>query len=214
MGAFVMNMIKSVNVGKVKVISDKSKKVTNSGIMKESIGNQDVFLFKHNLAGDEQADLINHGGVDKAVCIYPVDHLPYWENRYKQSFHYGAFGENVSIQGLTEELVCIGDQFLWGEAVVEVSQPRSPCFKVALKHGIKQLPLHIQETGYSGYYVRVIQEGVVSRESPFQLQKKGSQFTVAEVNTTTYCKETDEKKVNELLKCPMLSNAWKKNVNE
>ncbi|MCK0473106.1 MOSC domain-containing protein [Halalkalibacter sp. APA_J-10(15)] len=207
-----MYKIKSVNIGTVKVISDKSKKAINSGIMKESIENQEVFLFKHNLVGDEQADLINHGGEDKAVCIYPVDHLPYWENRYDQSFHYGAFGENVSIQGLTEELVYIGDQFLWGEAVVEVSQPRSPCFKVALKHGIKQLPLHIQETGYSGYYVRVIKEGIVSKKSPFQLQKKGSNFTVSEVNTITYRKEIDENKVNELLKCPMLSMAWKKTL--
>ncbi|WP_062047030.1 MOSC domain-containing protein [Bacillus sp. JCM 19034] len=209
-----MYTIKSLNIGKIETLEKKREQVIKSGIMKQPIDNKNVYLSKISLEGDEQADLVNHGGVDKAVCIYPTEHLSYWEQRYNKSFNYGAFGENVSIAGLTENIVCIGDQFSWGEALIEISQPRSPCFKVALKHQVKQLPLHIQETGYSGYYVRVIKEGYVSVNEPFKLHKKGTDISIAYVNELTYSKKVAHKQIKDLLVVPALSNAWKKTLEK
>lgn len=199
--------IKSVNIGKPRVLGGSKNEVL-SGINKTSVGKQKLFLSKTQLDGDGQADLVNHGGIDKAVCIYPVEHLLYWQKRYNQPFSFGAFGENLSISGLTEEDVHIGDRFKWGSAIIEVSQPRRPCFKLAARHGIKQLPLDVQQTGYSGYYVRVIQEGFVSVSDPFILESRGSEFTIAQVNTVTYS-QSSHSELQTIATLPLLSEAWK-----
>ncbi|MBJ8032143.1 MOSC domain-containing protein, partial [Bacillus cereus group sp. N21] len=86
--------------------------------------------------GDGQADLVHHGGVDKAVCVYSGEHYSYWEETLNQDLEYGAFGENITVSGMREEDVCIGDTFELGEAIVQVTQPRQPCFKLAKKYNI------------------------------------------------------------------------------
>ncbi len=98
-----------------------------------------------NLDGDEQADLVHHGGRDKAVCVYCVEHYPYWESLTGTTLSFGAFGENVTVGGLTELEAYIGDTFQWGDAIVQISQPRQPCFKLAAKHGWPELPKQVEK---------------------------------------------------------------------
>ena len=117
------------------------------------------------IAGDEQADLTVHGGPDKAIHHYPRDHYPFWLDRIGE--HHllsspGAFGENISTEGLIESATCIGDRFRLGSALVEVSQGRQPCWKLGHRFGIAAITATVVATGRSGWYFRVIEEGSVT----------------------------------------------------
>jgi MOSC domain-containing protein YiiM len=122
-----------------------------------------VWLTQLNLAGDFQADQRNHGGPDQALCVYCGVHYAYWSRQLGQELTAGSFGENLTLAGSwTEADVCIGDVFALGEAVVQVTQPRSPCWKIARRWQTPLLSLWMQETGYTGWYMRVLQPGQVA----------------------------------------------------
>ncbi|ARK30628.1 MOSC domain-containing protein [Halalkalibacter krulwichiae] len=202
----------SLNVGKSKNIAELDEKEVLSAIYKHSVEESVLFLSKSGIYGDEQADLLNHGGSDKAVCIYPIEHYAYWQSKLKIRLSHGAFGENVTLAGLTEENCHIGDIFKWGEAVVQVSQPRRPCYKVAKRHQIKKLPLIIQTTGYSGYYVRVLQEGYVSKKDPFELLDQLTDFSIKYINKITYHEKGNLQAREQLRQLESLSSSWKSSL--
>lgn len=121
-----------------------------------------VFVGSTNLVGDGQADLKNHGGVDKAVLAYSADHYPKWRDELRlPDMPCGAFGENLTVAGLSEQLVCIGDLFRVGEVLFEVSQPRQPCWKLARRWRMHELTGLVVNNGRSGWYLRVLSEGSV-----------------------------------------------------
>jgi MOSC domain-containing protein YiiM len=119
-------------------------------------------LRSHNFNGEVQADLVNHSGLEKAVCVYPLDHYAYWQRVLDLELGPGAFSENVTVSDALETEVCVGDVFKFGEAVAQVCQPRQPCDKLAGKNGQKLLPKWMVRTGYTGFYMRVLSEGVVT----------------------------------------------------
>ena len=117
--------------------------------------------------GDEVADTRYHGGVDKAVCVYPAEHYPFWNGvPGMAAAGPGGFGENLTTEGLLEEEVCIGDIHALGEALVQVSQPRQPCWKLARRWRVKDLALQVERTGRTGFYFRVLRHGEVVGHSP------------------------------------------------
>jgi MOSC domain-containing protein YiiM len=202
----------SLNVGEVKNISDHNKKEITSAIFKNSVADQVLFLSKNGLEGDEQADLINHGGIDKAVCVYPNEHYAFWEKKLGRKLVSGSFGENITLADMTEADTYIGDVWSWGEAIVQVSQPRRPCYKVAKRHDTPKLPLYIQDTGYSGYYVRVLREGFVSANDPCKLIERMTDVSVTFVNEITYHDNNNTKAKEQLLNLFPLSSAWKQSI--
>lgn len=155
--------IVSVNVGKPITVEYLGKPLT-TGIYKYPAPGE-VFVGITQMDGDGQADLKHHGGPDKAVCVYPYEHYAYWEQQLDKKLDYSAFGENLTVTGLLETEVCIGDIFEIGEVVVQVSQPRFPCFKISSKHAVKDFPAWVLDTGYSGFYLRVLREGRLSKDS-------------------------------------------------
>ncbi|UNK18142.1 MOSC domain-containing protein [Paenibacillus sp. N3/727] len=172
--------IVSLNVGKP-VTVDYLGKDLSTGIYKQPVQGP-LYLGSANFTGDGQADLVNHGGPDKAVCVYPFEHYAYWEEVLGKKMEHASFGENLTVRGLLEDTVCIGDVFKVGDAVVQVSQPRYPCFKLSQKHGVKDMPAQVLTTGYSGFYLRVLEEGHVSADSQLvQLESHPAQVTVLEV---------------------------------
>jgi MOSC domain-containing protein YiiM len=118
--------------------------------------------------GDGQGDRVNHGGEDKAVCVYPFDHYPHWERALGRGLEPGAFSENLTVSGAVETEVAVGDVFRVGGATVQVSQPRTPCNKLAEKNGERLLAKWVGQSGYTGFYLRVISEGVVAAGDAFE----------------------------------------------
>ncbi|MED4603421.1 MOSC domain-containing protein [Paenibacillus validus] len=199
--------IVSVNVGRPAPLAYQNK-IVPSGIGKTPVS-VPLQLSLLNLDGDEQADLVHHGGREKAVCVYCVEHYPYWESLTGTTLSFGAFGENVTVGGLTELEAYIGDTFQWGDAIVQISQPRQPCFKLAAKHGWPELPKQVEKTGYTGYYFRVLEEGRVSADSSLQLLERDPQaVTIDYANRIMYRDQTNAAAMERLLQLPALSASW------
>jgi MOSC domain-containing protein YiiM len=134
-----------------------------------------VALNRRNLEGDAQADLRVHGGPQKAVLAYPAEHYQAWRSELhltEEQFPFGAFGENLTVSGLDEDTVCIGDIHQVGGAVLQVSQPRSPCWKLARKWEMPDFPKKLVATKRSGWYYRVLQEGRLQRQDDVRLLER------------------------------------------
>jgi len=203
----------SLNIGLPKEVTYGGK-VIHTGINKKQV-KEPVYLSFVKFNGDGQADLVHHGGVDKAVCVYTGDHYPYWEQELNQDLVYGAFGENITVSGMREEDVCIGDTFELGQAIVQVTQPRQPCFKLAKKYNIPKLPLYFQETGYTGFYFRVLKEGWVSSVDTLKrLQSDPKGVSVAFANRIMHKEKQNIEGVKRILEVNALSNSWRKSFEK
>ncbi|RGO20722.1 MOSC domain-containing protein [Bacillus cereus] len=203
----------SLNIGLPKEVTYGGK-VIHTGINKKQV-KEPVYLSFVKFNGDGQADLVHHGGVDKAVCVYTGDHYPYWEKELNQDLVYGAFGENITVSGMREEDVCIGDKFKLGQAIVQVTQPRQPCFKLAKKYNIPKLPLYFQETGYTGFYFRVLKEGWVSSVDTLKrLQSDPKGVSVAFANRIMHKEKQNIEGVKRILEVNALSSSWRKSFEK
>ena len=151
----------SINVGLPREITHRGQAIT-TGIFKAPVAGT-VRLGRLNLAGDGQADLRVHGGADKAVYVYPFEHYAFWAGELgRHDFSHGQFGENFTTTGLLEDGVCIGDVFEIGEARVQVTQPRTPCFKLGIRMAEKDFPARFTAANRTGFYLRVLEEGRVA----------------------------------------------------
>ena len=136
------------------------KTTVSSAIAKRQI-HQSLQLTPTGLAGDQQVDTRHHGGPDRAICVYPLEHYAHWNGLLERELELPAFGENFTTVGLLETEVCIGDVYQIGEVQVQVTQPRQPCFKLAMRHGVKDFPVLIVDAGFTGFYLRVLKTGEV-----------------------------------------------------
>lgn len=181
-----------------------------SGIFKDNVEGR-VWLGAENLAGDGQADLQNHGGTFRAVLAYSAEHYPVWRTELSlPDLPYGAFGENFTISGLDEETVCIGDVFSIGEAKVQVSQPRQPCWKLARRWNMKDLTARVHYHGWGGWYLSVVQQGYVQAGTPVVLEKHPLPgFDIAFVYALMNQQIDDPQAMAELANCEWLSPGWR-----
>lgn len=201
--------IVSLNVGKPQSYAYKGTDVSTA-IFKRPASAGPVELTALNFAGDGQADLVHHGGPDKAVCVYPYEHYAHWERELGRKLEYGAFGENLTVLGLTEERVRIGDIYAIGGVRLQVSQPRQPCHKLAKKFDAPELPLLVQQTGFTGFYFRVLTPGSFDRTLPLTLERAHPHaVTVAFANTIKYRDKTDIRGIRALLAVEALSESWR-----
>jgi len=170
-----------------------------------------AWLGYEGFRGDEQADRRYHGGSEKAVCVYPVEHYPYWQDRLEiPELGHGGFGENLTVEGLPEDQVCIGDRFSLGDAVVQVSQPRQPCWKLARRWQVKDFALQVERTGFTGYYFRVLHHGMVRPDEQLALlERPFPEWTIAECNRIMHQSKADFAAARALAECPLLSASWK-----
>lgn len=160
----------SVNVGLPAPLGPHRGEVVVSGIAKQPVTSGRLRLSSVNLEGDAQADLTVHGGPDKAVYAYPSEHLPGWSAELGQDLGPAAFGENLSTAGATEHEVSIGDRWRWGDALLEVCQPRSPCFKLAMHRDRPDIGDRMKKSGRTGWYLRVIETGTVDVAGPITVE--------------------------------------------
>jgi MOSC domain-containing protein YiiM len=161
----------SVNVGKPREVEWKGKIVSTS-IFKEPVTGR-VAMRRLNLDGDRQADLSVHGGAEKAVYVYPAEHYQFWRNEFpNMELPWSMFGENLTVEGLQEDTVNIGDQLRIGSAQVVVTQPRMPCYKLGIKFKRDDILKRFLVSGRSGFYLAVLEEGEVEAGDPITLIKR------------------------------------------
>jgi MOSC domain-containing protein YiiM len=178
-----------------------------------------LYLSVEGLAGDECADKLHHGGLERALHQYPIEHYAYWQEKFGTSktqggvnialWQSGGMGENLSSTGMTEETVYLGDRYQWGEAIIEVSQPRSPCFKLNNRWGIEGVALHMQEISRCGWLYRVIQPGMVSVEKPLELiARVDNAMTISVACKIFFGDPLNHEKLLTLKQQSTLSNSW------
>ncbi|MCM3782344.1 MOSC domain-containing protein [Neobacillus mesonae] len=205
-------LIKSINVGKIDTYT-YGKKVYQSAIKKEPIDTP-LFLSKLGFIEDEQAYKY-HGGENKALCVYPYDYYDYWRLSFKHMVESALFGENLTVIGLTEEEAHIGDVFSFGEAIVQISEPRNPCYKLAAKYEIPSLIVQVRNTGYTGFLMRVLKEGMVSSKDRLTLiEPNEHKVSVALVNDVKFHDRFNEDKVNQVLQVKELSEGLRDALKE
>ena len=180
----------SVNVGLPREVTWKGKTVT-TGIFKEPVSER-VMVRALNLDGDRQADLTVHGGLDKAVYVYPFEHYDYWRSELPDTeLTPGIFGENFTITGLREEEVNIGDCFRIGNVTLMVTQPRLPCYKLGIRFGRPDMVKQFLASRRTGFYFRVLQEGEVGAGDTLEMvSRDDNNITVADI-TQLYVREED-----------------------
>lgn len=172
-----------------------------------------VLVTASGLDGDEQADLIHHGGNDKAILCYPRAHYEFWLAEFgEKAPGEGTLGENFELSGVSEEDVCIGDVFQFGEVQVQISQPRQPCWKPAQLHGLPHLTARILNTGRTGWYLRVLRGGMLAAPETAQLvERPCPEWSVARATRVMHF-EKDAQLRGALGAVEPLSNAWKNDL--
>jgi MOSC domain-containing protein YiiM len=198
----------SVCVGLPRDVSWKGKPVT-TGIFKQPVHGR-VMMRSLNLDGDRQADLTVHGGVEKAIYAYPAEHYAYWRQELPdKEFPWGAFGENLTTEGLSETGVNIGDRFRIGTAEVMVTQPRFPCFKLNLKFGRDDMVKRFLDSHLSGIYFSVMQEGEIGAGDAIELVKRDEHnITVADI-VQIYVRKADDDLIRRAIQVPALATDLK-----
>ena len=200
--------LRSLQIGRPRPLPYRDGEILSAFARRAAAG--PVALGSVGLAGDEVGDKENHGGPDKAVCAYPFEHYPYWAERLGRELPEAAFGENFTTQGLIEQELRIGDVFRAGDAVVQVSQPRSPCYKIAARHGIKQLTAWVRQTRRTGFYLRVLEPGDVAAGDRLELvERPPHEITVDEVNRVAFHDEEDLDGVRAVLEARELTESWR-----
>src|SRR5580658_3568955 len=163
-----------------------------------------------NLDGDGQGDLAGHGGEQRAVFVYQIESYQYWQDQLgRDDFEYGQFGENFTVAGLGDDQVCIGDRYRIGDALFEVTQPRVTCYRVGIRMNDPQIPALLVSHGRPGFYLRVLEEGLVGAgDAIVKIADGAERMTVAEVNALLYLPGHRREDLQRALRIPALSPGW------
>lgn len=204
----IMQVI-SVNVGLPREVIWKGQRVL-TGIFKEPVSGH-IAVRQLNLDGDRQADLTVHGGPNKAVYAYPAEHYHYWKEQFpRMELPWGMFGENLTIRGLSEETVSIGDCFQVGSAQLVVKQPRLPCYKLGLKFKRDDILKHFLRSGLTGFYFSVLKEGeVAAGDSISLLQRDEGQVKVADITRLYHLDKRNLELLRRVVAVDSLPEEWR-----
>ena len=198
----------SVNVGLPRAVVWKGRTVV-TGIFKEAVAGR-VAVRRLNLEGDRQADLTVHGGPEKAIYAYPAEYYPFWREQFPgMELPWGMFGENLTVEGLLEETVHIGDCFQVGSAQLVVTQPRLPCYKLGLKFGRDDILKRFLQSGLTGFYFAVLKEGEVAAGDPIRLLHRDEhQVKVADITRLYHQDKHNLDLLRRVLAVEALPEAW------
>lgn len=168
-------------------------------------------LTAEGFAGDHVADRRYHGGPDKAALAYSHDHYAAWlEDGFTEPLPAGAFGENLLVSGYSEKDACIGDIYELGAALVQVSQPRQPCWKQARRWGMKDLVVRMNKAARTGWYLRVLREGNVQAGDHFNLRERPHpEWAVTRAHEVYHFRKADHDATAALAACPLLAASWR-----
>lgn len=203
----------SLNVGMPRSLDHRGR-VVQSGIFKTPVEGP-LRIDETWLQGDDQADKVGHGGPNRRVCVHPLENYSYWAGRIGRSLKYGDFGENFTTEGLVESEVIVGDVYHIGTSILQVSQPRTPCFKLATRYGVKELAGWLAQTGLTGFYLRLLEPGEFRADDTISLLDRPSHgVTVLETNRVMYRDRQDFVALERLMSVPELSGPWLQTFEE
>lgn len=200
----------SLNIGLPAMVSlDGGSKKFRSGIFKKPVAEK-IYLDENGFQGDGVGDRRIHGGKDLAVCGYFVDHFPYWQEELKRNMEPGAFGENLSIAGINETEINIGDVFQLGKTEIQVSQPRQPCHKLNKIFQFQGMACRVQTTGYSGCYFRVKKPGWVEPDSSIKrIREDSARVSIEMVNRLLKKGKNNTDLLMKAMQLDTLSEEWR-----
>ena len=203
--------IVSTNIGQSRVIQWKGKEV-ETGIFKYSV-NEPIYLETDDVVNDHVIDRKYHGGADKACYLYPADHYNYWQKLYPElDLTWGIFGENLTVEGLNEANVNIGDIFEIGDAVIQATQPRQPCFKLEFRFNDYRIVKQFVDSGFSGVYVRVLKTGKVQTGDTMKLIERKNSISIQKVYELLYTSEFQNDAVKQAVNDPNIAASCRKDL--
>jgi MOSC domain-containing protein YiiM len=209
----VMRVV-SVNVGLPRPVAYRGKTV-ETAIWKYPVDGP-VAIVGDNLVGDRQADLRVHGGRDKAVYAYPAEHYAWWRERLTDAdLRWGAFGENLTVEGLREDRIHVGDRFRMGGAELMVTQPRTPCFKLGIKFGSQRIVKEFLRSERSGFYLAVVRPGTIRAGDPIALMhEERDSMTVTELVRLGVAADVDAALLRRAAALPGLAASWRRDFEK
>lgn len=204
----IVGRLESIQVGTPRTYDVGSPQEWTTGFFKQPVAGP-VEVETESLQGDGQADRRHHGGPDKAVLAYVADHYSSWQSELGDTtIPFGGFGENLSVTGLDEDSVCLGDVWKLGDVVLQVSQPRQPCWKLGRRWHYPRLPKQVVQTGRTGWYLRVLRTGTIAGRIDIELeQRPRPAWTIRRCNDVFYNGSLEEKQ--RLAAVPELAHAWR-----
>ena len=206
--------ILSINTSPPKKINFKNK-IVNTSIFKEP-KNDELSVTKNGLEGDRQADLLAHGGIDKAIYAYSYKHYEYWGNFLRKDFseEYGLVGENLTIDDFDEKNIFIGDEFRISKAILKVTQPRIPCYKISIKMNEKNFMKYFIEHNYLGIYMKVINDGKIKKGDEIELiYREPNSMTIYDISMLLFSDNNIEK-MKKAVSLDFLTDEIKQRFNE
>ena len=206
--------ILSINTSPPKKINFKNK-IVNTSIFKEP-KNDELSVTKNGLEGDRQADLLAHGGIDKAIYAYSYKHYEYWGNFLRKDFseEYGLVGENLTIDDFDEKNIFIGDEFRISKAILKVTQPRIPCYKISIKMNEKNFMKYFIEHNYLGIYMKVINDGKIKKGDEIELiYREPNSMTIYDISMLLFA-DNNVEKMKKAASLACLTDEIKQRFNE
>ncbi|HEY3662355.1 MAG TPA: MOSC domain-containing protein [Chthoniobacterales bacterium] len=199
----------SVNVGLPREVSWHDR-VVQTSIWKNPVQGR-VHVAKLNLDGDRQSDLSVHGGVDKAVYVYPSEHYPFWKGQLPgEDLGWGAFGENLTTEGLLEDQVQIGDRLRIGTAEFVVTQPRMPCYKLGIRFGRPDLVKRFLQSRKTGFYLAVEREGDLAAGDAIEfIERSDGGLTILDVTNLYAAGSPSQDQLRRAADLPALPESWR-----
>lgn len=205
--------IKDIYAGKEEELQKKNRTYKTS-YRKKSI-QEAQYVNSLGLEEDNQSDKEVHGGVDRAICVFTQGAYDFFKEKHNIELPTCALGENITLLECNDSDVCVGDVYSCGEAVFEVTQPRQPCWIISSILGIKKLTALIVKEGKSGFYLRVIKEGKISKEDEFKLlERKYEKLNIEYLNKCYYNAKDNQEQIKEILECKELSDSYRSDLQK
>jgi MOSC domain-containing protein YiiM len=205
----VSGRVLSVNVSQPRIIGARGGTAVRSGIAKQPVGGR-VAVGTEGVDGDGQADRINHGGADKAVYTFDREDAVFWERKVGRPLSPGAFGENLTIEGFPSTEVRVGDRFRIGTTLLEVTQPRVPCYKLGIHMGDERFPAEFARGLRVGFYLRVLEPGTVAADDAVvRVGASTTPLTIADLMSAYLTARNDAARLDAVVALPGLSDAWR-----
>lgn len=205
----IKTKIKNIYCG-LKQNLDDGKKKYQSSYKKVDLKKEQYYVDELGFKDDTQSDKSHHGGVDKAVCVYPLKAYEFFKDTYGFDLDICSFGENFTIEDLDDSEVCLGDVFSCGQVLFEVSQPRQPCWKISSIVGIKSLTALVVKEYKTGFYFRVIKSGVLKKDDDLVLkQRKYLDISIEFINKCAFNAKENQDNIKKILEVKELAQAYR-----